>query len=322
MPKLGYVKEPGVINLSYSRSRVLHECPRKFQLREKYAAGNRVATVHTEFGHAYAAMVQEFFRTKDIDRSIVAGMAAWDMEDLFAEKPGKSVKCWEEVLIAFDCFVDNIYPADFEGKWELAQLDDHPAVELLFYIDIYGRYSYQGHIDLILQSVADNSLCVWEIKTTERIVHPAMYSNSAQATSYTVVCDELARKYNLHNKYQVGYIVYNPKQEENFGHTVYHFPKPPTTKIDAINTILSECTQIQQYEDMGFYPKNGDSCYNFYRACDLYGLCDLTVLQEDQDTAYENLTLDDVDLYIKIEDFLALTPEYGNQPQLIDVENL
>lgn len=324
MPKLGYVREPGVINLSYSRSKTLHECPRKFQLKEKYATGVRTGNVHTAFGHAYAAMVQTYFQTLDFERSIVAGAAAWDLPDLWEEPPAKSAKCFEEVLIAFDCFIHQIYPIYFEGQWEIAKLDGLPAVELVYYLAIGDKFAQQGHIDLILQHVSDGSLCVWEIKTSERITHPAQWSNSAQTETYTVLGDEIAHRYGLHNKYQVGYIIYNPKQEENAGHTVYHFPKPATAKIDCINTILLECTQIQSYEEAGFYPKNGDACYNFYRACELYGVCDMKVLHnaEEQGTAYETLALKDVDIYVQIQDLQALTPEYGTYPQIIEAENI
>jgi len=326
MPKLTYIAEPGIINLSYSKSKVLHECPRKFQLRENFRTGEHFVNIHTAFGHAYAAAIQCWFTTKDYELCLLSAMAHWDLPQLMGcEPPRNSRKCFEEVLIAFDIFIESIYPLYFEGKWEIAQLDSHPAVELLYYLAIGDKFAHQGHIDLILQSVETGALCVAEIKTSERAVHPSQWSNSAQTLTYTVLCDELAKQYGLHNEYQVIYIIYNPKQEEGLGHTVYHFQKPASLKVEAINTILMECNQIATYEDAGFYPKNGDSCYSFFRACELYGLCDMAgdgKLVQPQNSQYAIVPLEAADLYVRIEDLAALSPEYGssNQPTLIPAE--
>jgi len=300
MAKLAYIKEEGVTNLSYSRLKTLHECPRKFELQEKYESGERTQNIHTEFGHAYAMMVQEYFRTRDINRSIVAGMAAWDLEDLWIEKPMRSEKCFEEVLLAFDKFVDCVYPEYFEGRWKLADLGGIPAIEPLCYINILDMYSYQMHIDLILQNEDDSGLMVVEIKTTERSVHPAMYGNSSQATNYSIVVDYLAKKFKLPKAFQVMYLVYNPKQMDSFGHNIFEFPKSPVEKIQAINSILLECQQLEKYEEFKFYPKNGDSCYNFNRACGYYNLCDMKVLHQAKNH-YDALPKTAADICIDIE---------------------
>lgn len=305
MAKLGYIKQPGVTSLSYSRQQVLHECPRKFQLREKYSSGTRSATVHTEFGHALACMIQEYFTSKNANLAIVCGMAAWDL-DLWEVARGKSVKCWEEVLIAFDKFVSSIYPQHFEGVWEIADLGEgKPAVELLYYINILNRYSHQGHIDLLLQTCDTKSLAVWELKTSEQNLHPAKYQNSSQAVTYSLVLDHLAKELGRTTEDLVGYLAYNPKQEDNFGYTIFNFPQGEHAKIDAINTILLDCKAIDEYEGINFYPKNGDSCWKFFKPCEFFGCCDLRVIQE-EDTAYTVLPLEAADIVINITDIAAL----------------
>ena len=336
--RLGYVAQEGVIALSYSRLNTLYSCPRKFQLSELMGRKSFSPTMHTAFGHAYGAGVQTFLQYApspaaeafiyDFDdevmpayqaameraeqRAVVAAVAAWDMYQLDPEATTASMakKSIWEAIHAVRTFCAQEAPALLE-EWELAYLPptpEHPQgkpmIELMFYIQA-GRYSYQGHIDIVLRSRATGELCVFEIKTGSKPAAQADWANSSQTLGYNVVLQAFGLTELTQPAYYVKYLCYDAS-----GRTmqIMEFTKSPAERVEWIASILMDMAQMDMYAEHGIWPKRGGSCMDWFRPCEHFMTCDLSTasIAPPEHGSYESMGLDEVDLVLTLEQLLAL----------------
>lgn len=337
--RLGYVAQEGVIALSYSRLNTLYSCPRKFQLSELMGRKSFSPTMHTAFGHAYGAGVQTFLQyapsppaaeafMHDFDdevmpayqaameraeqRAVVAAVAAWDMYQLDPEATTASMakKSIWEAIHAVRTFCAQEAPALLE-EWELAYLPptpEHPQgkpmIELMFYIQA-GRYSYQGHIDIVLRNRHTRELCVFEIKTGSKPASQADWANSSQTLGYNVVLQALGLTELTQPAYYVKYLCYDAS-----GRTmqIMEFTKSPAERVEWIASILMDMAQMDMYAEHGIWPKRGGSCMDWFRPCEHFMTCDLSTasLAPPEHGSYESMGLDEVDLVLTLEQLLAL----------------
>lgn len=298
--RLGYIRIPGVVTLSYSKLLNLHNCQRLFYLNDMNAGKLDPANVHTTYGHTFAGAIQEYFRSQSKERAIVAMLSHWavDLEDEIA-KDKKSL--WLAVH-QFEMWLEHVAPVLLD-EWE-----HFPGgIEPLFLLKISQRYCYQGHIDLILRRKRDGKLGVFEIKTTTKDVTEATYSNSMQTGGYTLVVDAIAAQHDTQNSYEVVYLVANPKHmfspEDNWGLCVLPFVRSTRDKIEFLHTVLLDCEQIERYRQADFWPKRGEHCRSFNRTCRYYGSCDMTALDmlAGQTAAYTWLSEADADYVIELD---------------------
>lgn len=276
---LGYVKIPGVVNLSYSRRSVKHTCPRKFYLREVANVDTAYSsTIHTAFGSAFGAGVQEVLRTGSLPRGIAAAFAAWDIS-IHEEHKYSNKNIWT-ALMGVEYFYEYIYPDLLDAGWELARFPDGKVgIELHYLIWFSDGYNDQGHIDVVLYNKHTNKLCVLEIKTASREQHPANWQNSEQTLGYSVVLDSFAKQLGADTTFEVEYLIYNPARklanEENaWGFTNYTFVKSPMLKQEYLLNTLVEIKEIELMFEYKTFPKYGNACNNFNRVCDYFGRCD------------------------------------------------
>lgn len=276
--KLGYVKIPGVINLSYSRLQTFHTCPRKFLLREVVAADAGFAgNTHTAFGSAFGAGVQEVLRSGNLQRGLLAGFASWDAPyDAEEKKANKNI--WT-ALIGIEKFYNYIYPELQEAGYELATYKGKPGNELFFLVWYGERYNHQGHIDIVLYNRKTNKLVVLELKTTSKESHPADWQNSEQTLGYSVVLDAMAAEIGAVAGWEVEYLIYNPaiskdNPENAWGFTNYTFQKSDLLKTEYIISTLQDIKTIELMFDNEHFPKRGNACITWNRVCDYFGRCD------------------------------------------------
>ena len=312
--KLGYVRVPGVVDLSYSKRQTLNGCPRLFKLREMNDMRTRTSSVDTAYGHAFAAGVQSFLVDQDVDRAFCELLKFWDV-DVEDAKPTAKKSLWM-CCVKLRQFIEFVYPMNFEGKWKVATMrDGRPAVELMYYIKVGDKFSQQGHIDIVLQSIETGELCVLEIKTGGGETHEAKWANSDQTTGYNVVLDGVAAIEGLRNRYQVIYLYCDTKSMElesgtvGYGFTMFHFPKSPKAKVDYINTLLLDIARIELYQDAEFWPKNGNHCHTYNRSCEFFGVCDLDSMinaGHTGDNSYNSMSLDEVDYVFELNELLEI----------------
>lgn len=261
--------------LSYSSLLTAHACLRKYQLYKLRATAQlgsdeeeRKGSLTFAFGHAVGTGVQEVFLGYPIEQIIWNMFCNWDV-DLFEENPKQKKSFWLAV-IAVQKFIA-MRNAGHLKDYEIVIHDGKPAVELGFCISFPDGFKYRGSVDAVLRHRITGKIVVLEVKTTSFTnLNPAMYKNSSQAVGYSVVLDKIFPEL---SSYEVFYLPYKTKDME---WDYYPFPKSYLQRALWIQELLLDIEFIKSCETVGVYPMRGESCLDFYRECEYYGICTLS----------------------------------------------
>lgn len=269
---------------SYSKLASLHKCPRAYELDQLDANSpfaTEPATVNLDFafGHAVGAGIQTYAATRSLVSAqfaaFLAWKAPWDAEktDAKGNPKGKSLTWAELAVEKFGWF----YQKELSDFDVVTLPNGNPATELSFAIDMENGFYHFGHIDTLLQSKSTGKLAVWEGKTTGfETVDEALYANSSQALSYSVVVDAISKQLNCSGTdYEVLYVVYSSATRD---FQLLPFGKSRTQRAEWLQDVLLDHAAIKQYEQLKFYPKRGDSCFNskFNQRCKHFGTCTMS----------------------------------------------
>jgi hypothetical protein len=275
--------------LSYSRRGTLHACPRKFQIENVLGLKERHNSVTFAYGHSVAAGVQEYFScpatlssAQKLQHAVIATAKLYDLdwEDLgtASEQRGKK-NVWYAINSTkqFCNQIESALVGDLAPLrgWKIAIMPNgKPAVEVQFRIILDNQYVYEGHIDLVLVN-EQGEYAILELKTTTfKEPHEASYGRSDQALSYSIVLDH-AMGYSK-TSYKVFYLIYSSSNQQWI---LMSFNKNAKQRLDWINNLIRDTELIEYYQggaDAGIpYPTNGASCYNFFRECEYYRVCDM-----------------------------------------------
>lgn len=310
--KLAYVFKEGSLNLSFSRLQALWRCPREFYLKELEGKSDGFSgNLHTAYGSAYGAGLQELFRSGDIERALVLALVEWDFaawDDPYRKIRNKSFSDMVDGLILFN---ETQLP-HLSNDWELAIINDKPAIELTFFIKINEEFNYQGHIDLVLKNKHDGTLCAWEMKTSSRAQQEANWGNSEQTLGYHAVLSyakeskETSTTRTIYITNQVGKM---QDRNANFGLSYFPYELNSSANIDFVNQLLLDANTIKLYEESGYWPKRGSNCVRFGSTCAYYGQCNVATDKKIKDLVhansdFEHLPLDEVDFVIDLKDIL------------------
>lgn len=257
--------------ISYSSSLTLHACPRKYQLDKLRAitsdvSGDTPGSIHFAFGHSVGAGIQEAFQKEtSLERCYLAAFLAWDFPLL--EEAEKQKKSFWYALHAIDAAWHLAASLKEEG-WELAEFAGVPAVEFSFRVEFPNGYRYRAYVDIILHNPKLEKYKIVEVKTTGSTwLDAAMYGNSAQALSYAIVLDWLAKDY---SSYDVLYLVYKAKSQE---WESLPFTKTRLVKSEWIRNVLIDCEAVEKFTAEDYFPKHGESCFDYYKPCEYFGTC-------------------------------------------------
>lgn len=273
--------EVGAFGLSYSRLETMHSCPRKHELANVLGLSPRVDSVTFSYGHAVAAGIQSYLQHFNIKLAVAECCKFYTFDWLDAgstseQRGKKSIAYAVQAVHNFVLALESTLPNELEQlrEYELAYLGDRPAVELQFQI-VAGEYTYEGHVDLILQHKVSKQYRILELKTTSfTSPHPAQYANSNQALSYSIVLDAIVG-HGVAN-YEVTYLVYSSSKQEWL---TFNFPKSATMRLDWLNNLQRDIAVLDMYREhaeQGIpYPTNGSSCYNFFRPCEFFSFCQM-----------------------------------------------
>jgi hypothetical protein len=319
MPALKYGKTGGK-GLSYSRSQLLHLCPRKFQLIEIFGLVSKEENVDFDYGHMVGAGVQHLVaHPGDVARAVLVGLSAWD-GNLFAEseKPQAKKNVWYAIR-AIQKFAEYQKEKTFFRDYEIAFFRDHngkmkPAIEVTFQIRCYEGYTYEGHIDLILRNKKNGQYLILELKTSSfSNLDEAMYKNSAQTLGYSVILDSIAKSdpdLNATSSYHVMYLIYKSGKME---YEDMPFPKSKLQRAHFINFLVLDIEQAEMFREYNIYPMRGEACYNFFRQCEFFEKCTysdealkaMAASQQAQDERYGKLTDNEFDFVFDLEEIKA-----------------
>jgi hypothetical protein len=149
---------------------------------------------------------------------------------------------------------------------------------------------------------------VLELKTTGfNSISDAQYKNSAQALGYSLIVDILAGILNADaSNYQVLYCVYKAGIAE---WETIPFVKSRYQRAAWLFDLKVDCGILGMYRNLNHFPIHGENCYNFFRPCEFFGICDiksqLEFLQEQDGAMWEAKSSDvvsGVDFYFNIND--------------------
>jgi hypothetical protein len=273
----GYREQLKAVNyLSYSTRLTLHGCPRRFIL-DKVTAKPEEQDDNPDFlfGHSVAAGVQSFIAFGDKDRALLDAFLAWNGSlETEKEKSKKSIWFALAAVIQFCTISHGIL-----NGWEVAMINEKPAVELSFAINLENGWRYLGHIVLVLVNSSTGQMMVLELKTTSfNSVNEATYKNSDQAIGYSIVLDSLARRLGLDSRnYTVLYLVY---MTGNQTFEPLPFIKTGAARAVWLHDLLVDCSIGDTYRQQNHFPMRGESCFSFFRQCEYFGTCDLKPLTD------------------------------------------
>lgn len=305
--KLGYVYSPEQLALSYSRLQTFYSCPRKFQFKELNQSGNFEPNIDTAFGHAFAAGVQELWRSGSIERAYLAAIAAWSIDaftDIWGKKKDKSLYC---ALQSIEDYETNVLLPQQADGWRLAEV----GIEALCYLQVTPTINYQAHLDLILEHIETGSLKLVEIKTSARPHLHATWQNSLQTKGYyallSYIAGTLGRAVWPELEYhclQTGKLA-DPML--NYGLQVLVFCQEEVAPGEFILQLLQDVRQIEGYVQDNHFPLRGNSCVSGWgQVCEFFGDCqNVERLQQVEEGLYESLTLADCHYVINLPDLIA-----------------
>ena len=271
---------PKIKELSYSSCLDLHGCPRKYQLNKlmrKEDMGD-TRSVTFAFGHAVGEGIQSTLLGKSREEVLWDMFLIWDF-DLLGEEP-KAKKSFAEAVLAVEKFHEYLDLSDLKN-YEVAVINGKYATELSFKIVLIDGYVYRGFIDVVLKHKETAKLLVLELKTTGGYkIDEAQYKNSAQALGYTLVLDTLNETKSP--TFEVRYLVYKTKSRE---YEALNFVKIFSHKVDWVRSIIMDCEALTKYRQEEYFPRYGESCYNYFRQCQHFQYCTLkdTSLQLNQE---------------------------------------
>lgn len=285
---------------SYSTFGNLNSCERffsinKLELARAYANYTNEdpflfeTNMDLAFGKAMETGVQDALLGKTKQETFIDMFLSWDML-LDAVHPKGYNKTFMDASIAIDKFFwikDNLFLG-----WEIAYFNGKPAIELSFCIDLGNGYFYVGHADIILYNPMLNLYRVVENKTTiYRNIDEAMYKNSDQAVGYSVILDAIAKDKHATATFEVFYLVYSASEEQ---FKLFNFTKSRSARAGWLNTILFDYQRIELCKQTGFWPKRGNSCFNWNRRCKYFDLCDLPADSFNSTGDFDYITADEI----------------------------
>lgn len=257
---------------SYSTTQTFHACPREYEIYKLKSAtrtAERINNVTFAFGHAVGAGVATFDETQDINKAIWSCFLAWDVDLLDEEtkvRAGKEVrtgKSFGEAVFAIQQYAEFYFTE--------TDLPDYEVVknEATIGIDFEDGHFYTGHIDSLLRNKLSGKYRIKENKTTSfQTIDPALYGNSDQALSYSVVIDSLGG-----SDYSVLYTIYSTS---SMRWIQFEYVKTALHKSEWLQDQLLINQSIDNYSHLNFFPKRGASCIRFMRRCPEYDTCSLS----------------------------------------------
>ena len=286
MPQINLTNVIPIKLLSHSSIETLHSCPRKFEIYRMNYAPKEKGTIDTAFGHAVGVGVQELLISKsanetsqpvttntyllsEYQNAIWKMFLSWEV-DIDEVKP-KSKKSFHTACLAVEKYQQQLLPL-LTSEWELAYFEGKPAVELGFIIKLPNDYYYRGYVDAVLVNKKEKRFRVLELKTTGlNVVDVAQYKNSFQGVGYGVILDKLAASLDYSADYYVDYLVYKTVSQEFL---TFPFLKTNYQRAKWLSQLLVETETIDLYLEKELFPTHGESCYNFYRQCQYFGICE------------------------------------------------
>lgn len=288
---------PNLKLLSFSSRRLLHNCPRKFELyrllkkevaEELDTTAAQRETVHLDFGHLVGygcQLVLMGINETDVWLTMFTAFKN-DLEDGTYTARGERIsKSFYHALHAINQF-STLLTTEPLSQYELVWYDSadgsnsglgtEPATELSFRIDLGDNFYFRGKLDALLKHKISGRYAILETKTTSSSnINEATFRNSEQGLGYSVIVDAIAHANGetVGAPYDIIYPVYQSKQMQ---WTIFRFPKSSVQRALWLKDIMFDVELIKTYSGADFYPMRGNNCYSYYRQCEYFEACDMS----------------------------------------------
>lgn len=269
------------LDLSHSSRSTFRSCARKLEFRKIYNNSRRSEGLASGAGSALHAGIQSWMQHYDFDA------AMWELIRAF---PIKYQKSWSDANSLAGCYktLESMMNWEKLDQFELAKITKPdgtivPGVEVPFTLRIsnYPFYpdggticvDYIGYIDLVLYDKLNDSHVVWDIKTTTKDVdHTVSYKFSDQCLPYGVILESILG-HEIADGFEVGYwsVKIDPVNPVN---KYYPFHKTKTDLRDWMQGYLFDLDQIRTFYNLGWFPRNGNSCMAWNRPCSFFDFCE------------------------------------------------
>lgn len=269
-----------VLEVSHSSRGSLRSCPRKFAFRKMYASSRRDESRATGSGKALHNAFQNYFVNRDDNAGLLELILSYPIQYQESAMDANSLEgCIGTYL---KCIESDIFE-----EWEIAYVvkpdgEKVPAVEVPFslnlQVDFFGTgelvtIKYIGYIDLILYNRLTNQYAVVDIKTSTKDSDFATeYTFHEQCLPYGLVLQALLGL-DYERGFEVGYWITKVHAMQPWDQMLT-FMKDGTMVAEWIRGYLLDIAAIQQFWQLGFFPRNGNACYNWNRRCTFFDLCD------------------------------------------------
>lgn len=261
----------GKIRLSHSALELLHSCERKFQLeRLLKGAPDKQDYPATVLGKAFGAGVATYLITQDQDKAIYSLYLAYYPE---LEDEQRTLPVAINLLMSAFTSLDNLLQ-----DYDVAFLNNKPAEEISFCLDITDKYYFVGYIDVVLKNKWTGKYAILENKTTAINLHDLspLYANSGQALGYSIALDTIAGE--DQSEYEVIYVVGQIGTKANPFNNKIHvltFQKNLSDRLNWFIALQLDVNRITDMLGMNIFPMRGSSCLHFMRPCNQFGTCNL-----------------------------------------------
>lgn len=263
---------PNLKQLSNSTNVTLHKCPRKFELDKLMKTQSDNDDFHLVFGSLVGIGIAEIMESGSWEKAYWK-MFLCDRGNLDDDFGSIKNKTFYHALIAIDRFLA-LRNSRFRD-YELAYFDGKPATELGFTIDCGNGFSYRGFIDAVLLNRITKEIVVLECKTTSfSNIHEAVFKHSGQAIGYSIIIDTMVSLLNLDesSSYTVFYPIYKATKGE---WELMEFRKNHVARALWIKNILLDKQFIEERAADNYFPMRGESCYDFFRPCEYFEVCEM-----------------------------------------------
>jgi len=265
---------PNLGNLSHSSCVLLHTCPRKYELYKMMKTPPRERDVHTDFGTLVGYGVQRLLVTGSLQQTYFDMFLSWDGDLFSAQGENRDKKNFWFALVAIDKF--KIVCETLLAEYDIVRFEDEAATELGFSISLVAPFKYRGFVDCLLIHKRTRRFAVLETKTTKfSKVHEAQFRNSGQGLGYSIVTDVISSKLGLpvSDSFDILYLIYKTSsmEWEELPVSASH-----SERANWIRSLLIDVKHISEYVEEEYFPMRGESCYDYFKPCDYYEVCQMS----------------------------------------------
>lgn len=281
------------LRLSPSALELFHACPRLFYLGRVAGLSGQPEvedrTFHLDYGKAMEAGIVNYLQTGQLEQAVLAAWLAYNDHEA-------RNKTLESLVAGLEVFARQ-WPY---AEWQLQQSQIGFKLEFDPESTALGIY-YCGYIDASLLNQFTGRVATLECKTTGYAIQQveALYQNTEQAIAYPTIMDYLGRELG-HPASDCLYVIVNVARSWIPTIEFKTFAKSKAERLEWLLSLKIDVEDLKRNYKNQFWPMRGKNCIQYNRPCQMFGICHLNSLQQEQ-PAQGKVRKDDFEHVIQFE---------------------